>query len=113
MSVSTVALARVKEGGEMTETHEHLLALITQNGQKYLTDLLEVGSTEIHRKCMGETGFTLRHLAMIFDAMGVKLAGESDVVLERSNYEALTRIASGALSNQVQSFDGVQRRKKA
>lgn len=38
-SVSTIALARVKEGGTMAETHERLLALVTQHGQKYLADL--------------------------------------------------------------------------
>ena len=110
MNTHTISLAKVKEG-DMTKTHELLLALLTTEGQTFLSNLLGLGPTEISRKVMGETGWTLKQLAASFDALGITIVPPGSTVIDIKKYEALVRLANDALTAQVAGFDGVQRRR--
>ena len=107
---STDGLMHFQGGKRVTETHELLLTTITERGQLALGELLDLSSSEISRKINGENGFNLRQLAQIFDFLGVRLARRSDIVVDREEYESMVRLAHKALTSQVKTFDGIERR---
>lgn len=97
----TLSLNARRRERNMSKTAQKLIATLTSKGQGFVSELLNLSSTEVSRKMLGESGFKVEQIAAIFDALDVQIVSpcENKVIVDRDHYKALTKLSSERLDD--------------
>lgn len=82
----------ITRGEPMSDTKEHIMFMLMQDGATPLAEALGVASKTIHEKLKGNEGFKIDQLAIIFDLLGISLIdNKTQVPVDIDDYQSLVK----------------------